>query len=314
MLAEATLLEPVPCALCGADDPQPLRWLDDLRYGTLPHPVQLVVCRRCGFRYLTPQPRPGTESAFYPSDYDPYRRTTLTARARRLLLAREVRDLWPLLAPPRRVLEIGCATGELLDLVRRAGNPRVTGVEPDPAAAATARARGLVVRTGSLEDTPLVPGSYDVVLLQHVLEHLERPRQALERIAALLRPGGVAILWLPNGASWAAAVFSDAWMGYDPPRHRSVFTPATLRRLLAETGFVVVDERHEWHGLEWSWGLRLLARKAGKRRLERLLARAHFPLVVAATPLAALAAAVRRSGRIRVIARKAADPPVPSGR
>jgi SAM-dependent methyltransferase len=306
MTAETTLLQHVRCGLCGADEPEPVHWLDDLRYGTLPQPVQLVTCRRCGFRYLTPQPRPGCEAAFYPRTYDPYRRSGATAHARRLLLRREVRQLWPLLAPPRHVLEVGCATGELLQLVREAGNPRVTGVEPDEAAAAAARARGLVVHSGTLEELALPSESVDVVLLQHVLEHVAEPRQALARIAQWLRPGGTVIVWVPNGASWAATVFGRAWMGYDPPRHRSVFTPATLRRALAAVGLTVIDERHEWHGLEWAWGLRLLARRAGARRLEQLLTAVHFPLVLATTPIAVLAALAGRSGRIRVIARKAA--------
>ena len=304
MSADATVFEHVPCALCGADDPEPLASLDDLRFGTLPFPLQLVACRRCGFRYLTPQPRPGCEQAFYPDEYDPYRRTSLTARARRILLRREVHALWPLLAPPRRILEVGCATGELLQVIREAGNPDVVGLEPEPTAAETARDRGLTVLTGTLATVQFAPESFDVVLLQHVLEHLAEPRRALEQIWLLLRPGGSVIIWVPNGASWAATVFGDAWMGYDPPRHRSVFTPATLRQLLAETGFTVLEEHHEWHGLEWAWGLRLLARRAGAHRLERSLARFHLPLILLATPVAALAALARRSGRIRLIARR----------
>ncbi|MCX2727438.1 class I SAM-dependent methyltransferase [Thermomicrobium sp. 4228-Ro] len=304
MTADTSIFEHVPCGLCGADDPEPLLWVEDLRFGTLPFPIQLVCCRHCGFRYLTPQPRPGCEMAFYPDDYEPHRRMNLTARARRLLLRHEVHQLWPFLAPPRRILEVGCATGELLQCIREAGNPRVVGVEPDPKAAATARTRGLAVLTGTLDEVAFPSASFDTVLLQHVLEHLARPRQALERIGQLLRPGGTLIVWVPNGASWAAALFGPAWMGYDPPRHRSVFTPATLQRLLSETGFTVIDEEHEWHGLEWSWGVRLLARQAGATALERFLARAHFPLIVLATPVAALAALARRSGRIRVVARK----------
>jgi len=294
----------VSCGLCGADDPQPLGWLEDTRYGTLPHPVQLVACRVCGFRYLTPQPQPGSEALFYPAGYDPYRRTGWTAAARRLLLRREVRLLWPYLAPPRRVLEIGCATGELLLIIRAAGNPFVSGIEPDPAAAQIALRHGLDVQVGTLETLPLPSAAYDTVLLQHVLEHLPEPGRALARVAALLRPGGSLVLWLPNGDSWAARCFGSAWMGYDPPRHRSVFTPATLRRACAQVGLEIVAVHHEWHGLEWAWGLRLLARAKGWRRTEHVLARLHFAAIVATTPIAIAAALARRSGRLRVLARK----------
>ncbi len=307
MSSDTSLLEPVSCGLCGADDPEPLGWLDDLRYGTLPAPIQLVICRRCKFRYLTPQPRPGTEARFYPREYDPHRRQGITAWARRLALRREIRQLWSYLAPPRRILEIGCATGELLQLIREAGNPRVRGLEPDAEAVQLARARGLEVIEGTLDDFNSSDRNYDTILLQHVLEHLAQPQQALSRIATLLRPGGVVIAWLPNGHSWAATFFGPAWMGYDPPRHRSVFTPETVRRAFTAAGFTIVSEYHEWHGLEWAWGLRLLARVRGWKRTERLLTRLHFVLILAATPIGILAALFRRSGRIRIIAHK---PPV----
>uniref|UniRef100_A0A7C2WBW3 Class I SAM-dependent methyltransferase n=1 Tax=Thermorudis sp. TaxID=1969470 RepID=A0A7C2WBW3_9BACT len=299
-------LEHVACDLCGADDADLLLHLRDLIHRTAGLPFTLVRCRRCGLRYLNPRSLPAQLDRFYPADYAPHRRSGLAAAARRWLLRRELRALWPLLAPPRRVLELGCGSGDLLQIVRELGNPSVLGIEPSASAADLARQRwGLEVVRGTLEEARLASGSFDVALAQHVLEHLPSPSATLAELARVLRPGGTLVLWLPNAGSWAARVWGPAWMGYDAPRHLYTFDLETLRALLDRHGFGVAAVRHEWVGIEWSWGLRLAVRQRGHDgdALDRLLGRLHLPLAVAATPVSLAAALARRSGRVRVVAR-----------
>lgn len=299
-------LEPIACDLCGADDAEPALHLRDLIHRTTDARFTLARCRRCGLRYLNPRPLPAQLERFYPEDYAPHRRSGLSAAARRWLLRRELRALWPRLAPPRRVLELGCGSGDLLQLLRELGNPSVLGIEPSAAAAAHARQRwGLDVVAGTLEEARLPPASFDVALAQHVLEHLASPSATLAELARVLRPGGILILWLPNADSWAARVWGAAWMGYDAPRHLYAFDLDTLRALLERHGFSVAAVQHEWAGIEWSWGLRLALRQRGHHggALDRLLGRLHLPLAVAATPVSLAAALAGRSGRVRVVAR-----------
>lgn len=298
-------LEHVACDLCGADDAEPVLHLRDLIHRTTDVPFTLVRCRRCGLCYLNSRPPPAQLDRFYPADYAPYRRSGLAAAARRWLLRRELHSLWPLLAPPRRVLELGCGSGDLLQLLRERGNPNVLGIEPSAAAARAQQHWGLDVIRGTLEEARLPSGSFDVALAQHVLEHLPSPSATLAELARVLRPGGALVLWLPNAGSWAARVWGAAWMGYDAPRHLYAFDLATLRALLERHGFSVAAVRHEWVGIEWSWGLRLTLRRRGHEgdALDRLFGRLHLPLAVAATPVSLAAALARRSGRVRVIAR-----------
>ena len=299
-------LEPVACDLCGASDAEPVLHLRDLIHRTTDLPFTLVRCRRCGLRYLNPRPLPAQLGRFYPADYAPHRRAGLSAAARRWLLRRELRTLWPLLAPPRRVLELGCGSGDLLQLLRELGNPSVLGIEPSAAAAAHARQRwGLDVVDGTLEEARLPSRSFDAALAQHVLEHLPSPSATLAELARVLRPGGALVLWLPNAGSWSARVWGAAWMGYDAPRHLYTFDLETLRALLERHGFRVAAVRHEWVGIEWSWGLRLALRRRGHEgdALDRLLGRLHLLLAAAATPVSLAAALAGRSGRVRVVAR-----------
>lgn len=299
-------LEHIACDLCGTGDAEPVLDLRDLIHRTTDLPFTLVRCRRCGLRYLNPRPIAAQLGRFYPADYAPHRRAGLSATARRWLLSRELRSLWPLLAPPRRVLELGCGSGDLLQLLRELGNPNVIGIEPSASAADLARQRwGLEVVRGTLEEARLARGSFDVALAQHVLEHLPSPDATLAELARVLRPGGTLVLWVPNAGSWAARVWGSAWMGYDTPRHLYTFDLDTLRALLDRHGFGIAAVRHEWPGIEWSWGLRLALRQRGHDgdALDRLLGRLHLPLAVAATPVSLAAALARRSGRVRVVAR-----------
>lgn len=307
----AIALEAVACDLCGADDPEPLLFLDDVIAGTTKDPFRLVRCRRCGLQYLNPRPVASALARFYPDDYAPFVRRGVAARVRAWQRRRDVDHLWRYLAPPARVLDVGCGTGELLLAVRERGNADLIGVEPSEHAARLARQRwGLDVRCGDLHAARLAPASVDVALLSHVIEHLPSPSATLAELTRVLRPGGVLILWLPNAASWAARVWGADWIGYDAPRHVYAFTPGTLHALLARHGFTVAELRHEWLGLEWSWGLRLRARRRwGRGRLDRVLATLHPALTAAFTPLAAAAALFGQGGRILVVAHRAGASP-----
>ena len=107
---------------------------------------------------------------------------------------------WLLGALPARVgtaVDVGCGDGLLLErLARRCAE--VVGLEPDPATAARARARTagsdqVRVETTGLLEWPAAEGSVDVVCAVASLHHLDLVT-ALERVRALLRPGGVLVV------------------------------------------------------------------------------------------------------------------------
>jgi len=302
-------LEQVACDLCGADDAEPLLDLEDILAGTTPDRFRLVRCRRCGLRYLNPRPVAEELARFYPEDYAPFTRRGIAARVRDWQRRRDVASLWRYLGPPARVLDVGCGTGDLLRAIRDRGNPEVLGIEPSPQAVRIARERwDLDVRQGDLHAVRLPTASVDAVLLSHVIEHLPSPSATLAEITRVLRPGGALILWLPNAASWAARFWRENWIGYDVPRHLYAFTPATLGALLARHGFTVTEIRHEWLGLEWSWGLRLWARRRwGRGRLDRAFAAFHPALTALFTTVSAAAALTGHAGRILVVAHRTGE-------
>lgn len=149
--------------------------------------------------------------------------------------------------PPGRVLDVGCAGGHLAARLRAAGR-EVVGVELD---AGPARARGLDVVEGSIDDPALrarLPDGLDAVVCADVLEHLPDPAQTLRFLTTLLRPGGAAIVSLPNAAHWtmrrelARGRFPQADHGLFDRTHLRWFTRAGARELLAGAGLTVAAE------------------------------------------------------------------------
>jgi SAM-dependent methyltransferase len=100
--------------------------------------------------------------------------------------------------PPGRMLDLGCGDGTVLWLARRDGWT-VEGVELDPAhAALVARTHGFPVTASDIAGYLGTPGSWDVVVLTHVLEHVPDTVGALAKIRDLLKPDGVGVLEFPN--------------------------------------------------------------------------------------------------------------------
>ena len=247
-------MESTACALCETDDARPELTLRDLGSGR-PERFNLVCCRRCGLRYLNPRPSPSEMGAYYPPDYRPYRQAIedepwalmrwmrrRNIRRRRLAAERH--------APrrPGRVLDVGCATGIFLAEMQAAGWQGV-GVETGEPAARYARERfGLTVIHGSLEQADLPAAAFDLITFWDVLEHTHNPRVTLERAWRLLRREGVVVATVPNYHSLDRILFGPAWIGFDAPRHLTVFAPDTLRRMLEKTGFDVLELRCNFGG------------------------------------------------------------------
>ena len=144
-------------------------------------------------------------------------------------------------APGGRLLDVGAAGGAFVLEAERAGYA-AWGVEPTPAFAKRARGRlGLDVRTGTLEDLALEPGSLDVVTMWHVLEHVPAPLDALAHVHAALRPGGTLALEVPNFGSAVARRTGAAWGSLQPDVHVNQFSARALRALVERAGFAVAE-------------------------------------------------------------------------
>jgi 2-polyprenyl-3-methyl-5-hydroxy-6-metoxy-1,4-benzoquinol methylase len=158
----------------------------------------------------------------------------------------ECRRLPPLPEGGGRVLDVGCGSGGFLSLAREAGW-QVEGIDPDGEAVKTARARDLDVRHGGVELLEEFHDHYDVITLNHVIEHVHDPAALLDRLYRALKPGGLLSLETPNLDSLGANRYGRNWRGLEPPRHLTIFDAGALRGLLDKTGFK--DIRQHWRGM-----------------------------------------------------------------
>lgn len=140
-----------------------------------------------------------------------------------------------------RLLDVGTSIGLFLDLARQRG---WSGIGTEFGARALAYARdelGLEVYDRPLAELGLEPGSFDVVTLNSVLEHVNRPLELLAEVRDLLRAGGALYLIVPNVDSLACRVLHERAATFDGRNHLIYFSPATLREALRRSGFEAVE-------------------------------------------------------------------------
>jgi len=277
-------METVNCPLCGADDAEHLFDARDMLHG-LPGRFRVVECRSCGLWYLNPRPAQEALTDYYPEDYRAFRKIgkprkrRLRHRAfdlvlqcyygypagggekrpapagplRRLLIL----PLWLWFKADRRnsvvipfqgrgrFLDVGCGGGRMLSFMSDHGWD-ARGTEINPKAAELVRTRlGHDVFAGRLEDCPYRPGSFDVVLMSHVLEHLGDPVSSVRKVHELLCSGGRFYLRLPDAGGFAARKFKDKWFHLDAPRHLCSYTRRTVRMILEKNGFIVENIKQD---------------------------------------------------------------------
>jgi SAM-dependent methyltransferase len=136
------------------------------------------------------------------------------------------------------ILDVGCHTGEMVLVLRERGLDAV-GLEPNPRAAAVARANGVTVIEQPIEHADLPEAHFGSVLLSQVLEHTRDPHLVLGTVRRSLRPGGVLYVIVPNAESAWRSVFGQHWVHWHVPFHLFHLTPTSLRKLLTQCGLDV---------------------------------------------------------------------------
>lgn len=283
-IGAATVVAPSPqdlvpidrCQLCGSERRQQL---------FQEPPFAVVRCESCQLVYVTPRLCADALLAVYGEDYwrsdnpkmhgyaDYQREADLYLRTyrRRLGLVRRF------LPAKARVLDVGCAAGYFLRVVQPLGHD-VHGVELSTAIAkeAIAALGKDRVHIGTLEDAVAAmdykPQSFDLVSLWDVIEHIPNPQAVLHRIRELMKPTGRLLLETQNVASLWARLLGPRWHHYKHHEHLYHFTPATIRRLLDDCGFRVLEIGAAYAGKYVSFAF--LAERAQRLgRIPGLLAR-----------------------------------------
>jgi SAM-dependent methyltransferase len=246
---EAIVAQP-RCIVCHGTTETSASRLFDTRFG-IEGTSEARKCSECGLEQIFPLPAPAELKHLYERFYNfGGERGTIYTKLREWFFASPLYRLWIRVDEDisfhtrrgsGRLLDIGCNEGRTLKNYARNGF-RAEGTELNENAAKVAREAGFAVYTGQLDDfTPAAP--YDIAVLSNVLEHALDPKAMLVSVRKLLESGGQVWISCPNSQSWLRSVFGRSWINWHVPFHISHFSPETLRLLLEESGFTLVEAR-----------------------------------------------------------------------
>lgn len=274
--AHAGPIEAIPrpcCPLCERGGREIYQGLTDWLFG-VPGTWNLCECRLCGILWLNPTPVPEDIPKLYARYYthtadSPTVFQTLRLDIRQHVLARmgyevvlpdgilprllsrvpaiaraSALDVMGLPATKiGRLLDVGCGSGELIGRMGSLGW-KVAGVDPDPVAVQRGRDSGLDIQQGSISDLP-ESELYDVITLNHVIEHVPYPIALLRECRKRLNPNGIVLITTPNIVSFGHKWFKQYWRGLEVPRHLLLFSPSSLSQCVVRSGLHVRSIRTE---------------------------------------------------------------------
>ncbi|WP_333655645.1 class I SAM-dependent methyltransferase [Dissulfurispira sp.] len=270
------MVKNISCNICCNNNYTLVFKAKDLNYRTTDEEFNIVKCKNCGLVYINPQPV--NLEQYYPKTYIPYKSISTDAafklplrRALELFygypckefvpasLMTKLRHIHRLLEinlkdnfflyriqydRTKKILDVGCGNGGYLLSLKSLGWDACTqiyGIDfPNEALEHLKEHEHINIIEGNFLDTNLPENFFDIITLRHVLEHLNDPASALKKAFAILKPGGIILINVPNFKSFEALViFREKWRHIDAPRHLYHFSPETLKKLLNNAGFAV---------------------------------------------------------------------------
>src|SRR5690606_35854308 len=141
--------------------------------------------------------------------------------------------------PGGRLLEIGCGAGGFLRLAQ--DEYEVEGMDISRAAVQATQAEfGGRVRLGNLEQDSLPAAGYDVIAVFNILEHLQRPAEAVRKLFNALADGGLIIGSVPNNGGLVGALVTRIGNYFDRT-HCSTYSPDRWLEIFRQSGFRTID-------------------------------------------------------------------------
>lgn len=236
-------MERVPCLLCGSSSSRPFRGMD------------IVQCNDCGFIYLRDRMTRKEMEQYYQHVYavnNPNAAGSVRVPpsveavdslpefigAQRRIIFGEAISAYGRNIQGKNLIDIGCGWGGLLHYARHQGM-NVVGFEfTQPNVEFGRNKLHLDIRQQQFIDSDIPESSIDIVIMSHSLEHVPYPFEFVEKIAYVLKPGGIFYCVVPNIDSLCSQVLLEKWTWLEREWHYSHFTPKVLRELFAQTGFI----------------------------------------------------------------------------
>jgi SAM-dependent methyltransferase len=227
--------------------------------------LRTVICQECGLVWSDPFPINPAE--YYQKDYRILYKGVYQPKIKHIYRAAKValnryQRLKTYLAGKNQVLDIGSGGGEFAYLLSKLGFT-VQGIEPNEGYGNYSKTEyGLDVKIGFAQNTEFAAQSFDFVMMNHVLEHVDNPSLVLNKIQGWLKNEGLLAIEVPN----VEAVCQSPKSTFHTA-HLFNFNPATLSLLVEKSGFSVITSFLSKDG----GNISLIARKDSDYKLTPIL-------------------------------------------
>ncbi len=211
-------------------------------------------CTACGVVFQNPQIAPHYISTFYPVQYAPHRSH---AANKEYVIPKNPRKIarWPYTKRKllsfgeghgRTFLDYGCGSPAHLDVMRALGWKTIgADFSKDSVDAVEASGHRGIHTLEDLNLEKIGDQTLDLILLNHVFEHVYNPVELLQIFLKKLRPKGFIHLVLPNPQGISSRLFKSSWYGLEAPRHIILYPPERLSKLGQSVGFQFAALEHE---------------------------------------------------------------------
>jgi len=251
------------CEICGNKKFKFLFLCKDKSLG-IPGRFNMVKCKKCGFFFINPQPSFKELDRYYEKEnYYLNNKIRKSNQNKKIKLRLFLYNLYfnknrnnvllkflflPIkfllrstkIASNKRILDIGCSLGQFLSEMKECGlEPH--GIEPinfDPKIAKELNIKKDLIYAKYKNNY------FDVITLNHVLEHINNPNEILKEIKRILNTKGDLIIGVPNKRCLAYLIFGKNWCQLDVPRHLFTYSDKILIKLLRKRGFKIVKLRY----------------------------------------------------------------------
>jgi 2-polyprenyl-3-methyl-5-hydroxy-6-metoxy-1,4-benzoquinol methylase len=247
----ASMIHYSNCPVCGSAEIKKALIVKDFTVSK--QEFAIYECDQCSFRFTQDIPDADSIGAYYKSEeYISHTDTSkgivnnLYQKVRKYTL-RQKRKLVETITGVQKgqILDVGSGTGAFANEMSSHGW-QVTGLEPDADAREVAKKNyDLELKETSLFYN-LQPGSYDVITMWHVLEHVHDLAAYIQQLKSLLKENGKLFIAVPNYTSGDAATYKEFWAAYDVPRHLYHFSPDSMRVLTGKYGMRIEQYLPMW--------------------------------------------------------------------
>lgn len=240
---QSTMNEIKKCPLCNSEEI--FSWREIKDYFLSKEKFQVMHCNACSFKFTSPQPSTEGISKYYKSsDYvshsDSKRGLTnyIYHWVRKYTIRKKYKQI-NALANKGKILDVGCATGHLLNYFKKQ-NWETLGVEVDEEARSFAKTNFDLNVMDQHAINDIDHKSCNVITMFHVLEHVHDFKERMKSLFEILTDNGVMLVALPNYLAYDALYYQEHWAAWDLPRHLYHFNHENIDMLADQCNLTVV--------------------------------------------------------------------------